>query len=123
MAEARTEATKVESKDKSVTKAGDGSITYEDHGTYWLEIDNRGEHTIRQRLPKSLRDVPVTPRIHEEVKARMQGEHERKQAALEEEAKPEEAPPVEDPERDYETDPVDVVVTHKGEAKKSGEDK
>ena len=119
----KTESKDARDKDAKAGEPGDGSITYEDHGTHWIEIDNRGEHTVRTRLVKSLREVPVTPRIHEEVKERMKAEDERKQAEIEQEGLAQEPPPIEEADRDYESDPVDVVVTQKGEAKKSGEDK
>ena len=115
MAETKETTSKTETKNEKA-KAGDGSVTFEDHGDSWIEVDNRGEHEIRTRLPKSLRDIPVPERRQKEIAERMKAEDDRKQAELEQEGLASEPPPVEDPDKDYEKDP-EIVVTHKGESK------
>lgn len=100
-------STKAETKD---TSEG-GTITYEDHGDYIIETDNRGADAVTTRRPKSQNAVPVDQATHDSVQARVDIE---KEAAENEGRDPEsvnyQVPPV----KDEDAEPETVTVTAEG---------
>jgi hypothetical protein len=105
---------KAEKKDE---KAEGGDITYEDHGDYVLEIDNRGPDEVRRQLPKALKDVPVDKATHEELTERLEIE---KQAVENEGGDPDsvtwEVPPLKE-DKGKDDKPETITVTSEGREK------
>ena len=102
-------STKAETKD-----TGEGSITYEDHGDYIIEVDNRGADEVRTRRAKSQNAVPVDKTTHDSVEARVEAE---KAAAENEGRDPEsvtyQVPPLKE-DKGKDAEPETVTVTAEG---------
>jgi hypothetical protein len=109
--------TKKDVKDANVVNVETGDITYEDHGDYILEIDNRGPDEVRRQIPKALAEVPVDQATHDQLTERLEIE----KAAAENEGRDPESvtwtvPPLKE-DKPADAEPETVTVTASGEEK------
>ena len=104
-------------KDATTVNVETGDITYEDHGDYVLEIDNRGPDEVRRQIPKALSEQPVDKATQEQLEERLEIE----KAAAENEGRDPESvtwtvPPLKE-DKGKDAEPETVTVSAKGEEK------
>jgi hypothetical protein len=98
-----------------------GTIEYVDKGDYTQEIDRRLPEPQYRMLPKSQRDTVTDPKVHEELKSRIEAENELRKQEAEQAAAPLVVPELRE-EYDPDTEDEVVVVSVEGGEKPASAD-